>query len=198
MPTAALAQLVNERLLQGVNRFNLQTRQSQARAERRFAEDRLHAVRDDVRAVEDSLQQFLQRNRDFKNAPSLTFQHDRLQREVARRQQIYATLSELLEQARLDEVRDTPVITLVEAPYRPVRPDPRGLTFQLVLALAVGALAGAMLCFLLQGIDADQEDAGGAVHEFRQQWGQLRKDLRRPWRLLFSVRNSAGGRQLRR
>src|SRR3712207_7894583 len=50
-----------------------------------------------------------QRNRDYRNSPELTFQQERLSREVSRVQQLYGRLSEAYEQAKIEEVRDTPV-----------------------------------------------------------------------------------------
>ncbi len=122
---------IAERLLEGLNRFNLVTRQSQAREERRFTEERLSAARASLRAAEDALQTFLQSNRQF-NAPQLTFQ-----------QQVVMALAQQYEDARIREVRDTPVITVLEKPTLPVLPDPRGRLLLLSLgtlgALALGA-----------------------------------------------------------
>jgi uncharacterized protein involved in exopolysaccharide biosynthesis len=54
------------------------------------------------------MQAFLQANRQWANSPDLTFQHDRLERDIALRQQVYTTLVQSFEQARISEVRDTP------------------------------------------------------------------------------------------
>ena len=123
----ALSLQVSTRLIELLNQFNLESRQTQAGAERRFTEQRLGEVKGDLRAAEDQLQHFLQRNREYRNAPELNFQQERLQRQVQLQQQLYTTLSQSFEQAKIEEVRDTPVITVVEPPEAPVRPDPRGL-----------------------------------------------------------------------
>jgi len=90
------------------------TRQSQAAAERGFTEERMAEAQEELRAAENELQRFLQNNRQFQNSPELVFQHDRLQRRVAMRQQVYTSLVQSYEQARIDEVPNTPVITVVE------------------------------------------------------------------------------------
>ncbi|HEX5635067.1 MAG TPA: hypothetical protein VFX50_17610, partial [Gemmatimonadales bacterium] len=53
------------------------------------------------------------------------------------------SLRQAYEQARLEEVRDTPTITVVEDALLPARPDSRKLVQKLALALAVGLLFGA-------------------------------------------------------
>src|SRR5207245_3853543 len=115
---------IADRLLAGLNQFNLSARQSQAAAERRFVEGRLEEARASLRAAEDALQRFLQANRQIANSPQLTFQRDRLDRDVTLQQQLVTGLVQQYEDARIREVRDTPVITVIERPAIAVRPDP--------------------------------------------------------------------------
>lgn len=126
------------RLLAELDRYNLERRQSQAAAERRFAEQRLAQARQELQAAEVRLQAFMQQNRVFQS-PQLSFEHDRLMRELNLREQLYAAIAEAYEQAKLDEVRDTPVITIVDGPVQPVRPDPRGLARNGLLGLVLGS-----------------------------------------------------------
>ena len=108
-----------------VDSFNLKSRQSQASAERRFTERRVAEAQAEARQAQDELQAFLQRNRDFRSSSQLNFAYERLADNVSLRQQIYTSVAQAYEQARIEEVRDTPVITLVEAPMLPARPDSR-------------------------------------------------------------------------
>jgi uncharacterized protein involved in exopolysaccharide biosynthesis len=183
-----LARSILEFVLDRLNLFNLETRQSQARAERRFMEARLDEARGELRAAEDRLQNFLQRNRDYRNSPELSFEQDRLSREVQMRQQVYTTLAQGYEQAKLEEVRDTPVITVVEPPETPVRPDPRGIVASTLVALIAGGLMGALLAFMLAALERERavnaEEVLGVEAELRA----AVTDLRHPWRLLLPSR----------
>jgi len=164
-PSVSLALV--ERVLQEVNRFNLQTRQSQAAEERRFVEGRLVAQRSSLVEAEGRLGAFLQRNRQFGNSPVLTFEHDRLQREVALQQQVLVSLAQAYEEARIREVRDVPVITVIEAPSLPVKPDPGGRFKRGVLGLLLGGVVGVLITFVT-AISASRREAGdpGAVRFF--------------------------------
>jgi uncharacterized protein involved in exopolysaccharide biosynthesis len=176
------AKLESDRLIELLNQYNLQTRQTQAGAERRFTEQRLEEVRRDLRAAEDRLQAFLQRNRDYRNSPELNFQQDRLQRDVSLQQQLYTSLAESFEQAKIEEVRDTPVISLVEAPEAPVRPDPRGMLRNGLLALIVGALLGMTLAIgRAYTVNARSLRLHEAT-EFDRLKREAMADLVRPWR----------------
>ncbi len=179
-----LSLLLNERLMQLLNEFNLTSRQSQAGMERAFTGRRLDEVRQELREAEDRLQAFLQRNRDFRNSPELMFQKDRLEREVNMRQQIYTVLAEHHERSKLDEVRDTPVITLVERPELPVRPDPRGLVKWGLLALIVGGLVGAGIGFARDALARSRTEEPAEFAEFVELKRESARDLLRPWRPL--------------
>lgn len=138
---------IAEDLLARLNHFNLVTRQSQAREERRFTEQRLEEARDSLRAAEDRLQSFLQRNRDVDRSPSLRFENERLQRQSQMQEQVVSSLSQKYEENRIREVRDTPVITVFEPPVRAVRADPGLRAVILVLGLAIGLFVGVVAVF---------------------------------------------------
>jgi uncharacterized protein involved in exopolysaccharide biosynthesis len=187
VPQPALALQINQRLLELLNDFNLRSRQSQAGEERRFTERRLGEVRQDLRAAEDRLQQFMQRNRDMRNSPELTFQADRLQREVMMQQQVYTTLAQAYEQAKIEEVRDTPVITIVQQPEMPVRPDRRGLIIKSLLGWVAGLVLGAALAFWKSYTGNTAGLATSEAAEFALLRRQAAGDLLRPWRPLAQM-----------
>jgi uncharacterized protein involved in exopolysaccharide biosynthesis len=184
---ADLSLQINQRVLDLLNEFNLHTRQSQAAEERRFTERRLAEVRQELRAAEDRLQQFLQRNRDVLNAPELQFQRDRLQREVTMEQEVYTSLAQAVEQAKIEEVRDTPVLTTVQAPEAPVRPDKRGMIFKGLLALVGGlAIGGALALWRAYAQNAARLGVP-EVAELASLRSELAADLSHPWRALSRV-----------
>jgi uncharacterized protein involved in exopolysaccharide biosynthesis len=143
-----LSLVLAERLVEAVNAFNLQSRQSQATAERRFNEDQLLSAGGELKAAEAKLLSFEQQNRVY-SSPDLSLAHDRLRRAVDMQQQVYTSLLQAYEQARLDEVRNTPAITIVDTPYLPVRPDSRHIVMKTLLALFLGA-ALAVIAVLMQ------------------------------------------------
>ncbi len=136
---------IANRLLQGLNDFNTSTRQSQARAERLFTEKRYAAARESLRGAEDTLQQFEQANRQFQGSPQLLLQRDRLQRDVSLQQQVVTTLAQQYEDVRIREVRDTPVITVIERAAIAASPEPRLRGVTMILATGAGLLIGVLV-----------------------------------------------------
>ncbi len=175
-----LALQITHHLLTELNRFNLVTRQSQAAAERVFTGTRLQEVQRDLRQAEDELQAFLERNREFRNSPLLTFHQDRLARKVSEQQLLYTSLSQAFEQAKLDEVRDTPVFTVLEEPAPPARPDRRYLLFKAMLALIIGGTVG-LTIGLVREVTARSARRGDPEYaEFASLGAQIRWDLGHP------------------
>lgn len=172
--------IVNQ-LVAGVNDYNQRTRQSQAAAERRFLEGRLARASTDLRAAEDRLEQFLRTNRQLANSPQLTFENDRLRRNVTLQQQVYTTLAQAYEDASIREVRDTPVITMVEAPAVSSMPEPRGRLKSVALGFILGGFAGVLLAFV-GGVAARVREARNAdVERFFGTLGDVRRELLRPF-----------------
>jgi uncharacterized protein involved in exopolysaccharide biosynthesis len=139
-----LASQVNRRVLETVNEFNLERRQIQARDERVFVEARRDTAEAEFRSAEDQLEDFLKQNRRYQDSPDLTFQASRLQRRVDLRQQVYLTLAQTYEQARIEEVRNTPVITVVDSPE-----GSSHHSSTLVVAVTLGAMVGGTLGFMV-------------------------------------------------
>lgn len=144
MDSPALAQQVARSILDNLSRFTVESRQSQAAAERRFAEQRLSEVQGELRTAEARMQGFLESNR-MANSPELSIQRGRLQQEIDLKQQLYLTLARSYEQAKIDEVRDTPTVTVIDQPSFPLRPDPRGLLVKAAFSLIYGAVIGVIL-----------------------------------------------------
>lgn len=169
---ADLSQAIASRLLEEVTEFNLNTRQSQAAAEREFISARVDSARAELLGAESELQSFLESNRQWDNSPLLSFQHDRLQREVTMKNSVLTTLLQSHEQARIQEVRDTPVITVLQAPFVPPGPDERRLLLAIALGVVLGGMAGVVLAFV---VEAFRRPAVGdpAREDFQRSWDAL-------------------------
>jgi uncharacterized protein involved in exopolysaccharide biosynthesis len=167
-----LSVAIAERLLAEIQVFNLETRRSQAAAERVFIEARVDSARIALTTAEDSMQVFLQANRRYEDSPELTFQAERLQREIARQQQVYTGLVQSFEEARIAEVRDTPVLTVLQTPFLPAGPDDRSLLLAIALGIVLGGMAGVVLAFLIEAV---RRPAPGdpAREDFHRAWDAL-------------------------
>jgi uncharacterized protein involved in exopolysaccharide biosynthesis len=147
MKSAKLAEQIATNVLAELNRFNLQGRHFQAAAEREFVEHRLEEVNAELRSAEDRLSSFMQQNRNYSNSPALSFQQNRLARDVDLKQKVATTLAQSYEQAKINEIRNTPLVTIIEKPQLPLDQDPRGRIKAMLFALLGGLILGIALAF---------------------------------------------------
>lgn len=145
----ALAEAINRRLLELLDQFNRIKRQSRAREEREFVERRMESIQEELQQAEEALARFLEQNRSYQSSPELAFQAQRLQRKVDERQQTLTTLIQAYETARIDEVRDTPVLTVVDDPENsavrmggPLSSGKWGFAIGILLAIAFVLVRG--------------------------------------------------------
>lgn len=167
-----LSQAIAQLLLSELSRFNLETRQSQAAEERRFIESRVEQARSDLKAAEDSLRVFLEENRQWENSPLLRFRQEAMTREVTLRSSVLNTLVQSFLEARISEVRDTPVITVLQEPFLPPRHDPRRRVLIGLLGIVLGGMIGVVLAFVVEAF-ARPNRGDPAREDFERAWRSL-------------------------
>ena len=113
-------------------------------------------------------------NRQFTSSPDLTFQRDRLQRDVTLKQQVFTSLTQSYEEVRIREVRDTPVITVIETPSVPTLPEPRGRLVRVLFGLIFGALFGAFIAFVSGAIARRRQEGDSEADEFVNTLGEVK------------------------
>jgi uncharacterized protein involved in exopolysaccharide biosynthesis len=174
-PWPGLAVALNQRLLQLVNEFNLHRRQSQASEERKFVAQRLNVALGELTSTENDLKRFHQENRGFMGSADLRIEEQRLQRRVDLRQQVYASLAEAYEKARIDEVRNTPVITIVDPPGAPARRG--GLLTNALLGLFAGLVVGTVAAIAGEYFRREAAEDPQAAWELRRRMAFWRQRL---------------------
>jgi uncharacterized protein involved in exopolysaccharide biosynthesis len=181
-PSVLVAAVAN-RMVELLNQFNLERLQSQSRARRQFAQERRDEAEKELKDAESEQLRFLQNNRRYADSPLLTFEEQRLARQVQLRQDVFMTLTREYEQARIAEVRDTPLLTVVDQAVPPERRSfpPRKLI--VLLVIMASALTGATLAYLRELQRAAQLGDRPEYRSFQQAWRGARNELRAALRL---------------
>jgi len=170
----ALSADIANRLVMLINEFNMKKRQSQAGQRRRFSEERVAAADSELRSAEGAIKTFYERNRDWQQSPDLTFTEGRLRRQVSIAQEVYLSLKREYETARIEEVNDTPVITVIDRAVVPQeRSQPRPFVW-MAAALIVGGLLSLSWALAATYVDRAR---GSAETEYRE-LSRLLRDAR--------------------
>lgn len=148
--------LLSFRIAQAVvrefNGFLVDLGRAQAKEERQFVRGRLVARESLLQDAEDQLAAFLTRNREYRSSPRLAFEFEHLQRKVTFHQQVLIGLGQAEEQAAAREIRDIPVILVLEPPHIAVEAEPRGRLRLLQLGLLSGLLVGVVAALAVAAI----------------------------------------------
>lgn len=181
---AELSRQLADAILRQVNWFNLRTRQSRAAAERQFDERLVDEVGADLRRAEDETQQFYQRNQQPHMSATLEMEKQRLARRLEILNARYVSLVTAYDRARIDEVRDTPVITVIQRPGTPVSPDSRNLVKKTLLMFLLGLAFGAILALVRQLLSSIRSSGDGDAQEFHHLLDETSGDVRRLWTIV--------------
>jgi len=100
-----------------------------------FLNQRIDSVESELLINEKNLQDFLNENKSIKESPKLSQELNRLEREVSIKETSYLLLKKELEVAKIDEVKHTLKLIIIEKPDIPsVKSYPSRLSFSLSLA----------------------------------------------------------------
>lgn len=178
-----MAVQLNRTLLDLVHTWNIERRQSRARAEREFLEGQLSEAQSELREAEAALQRFLEKNRSYQQSPELLFQQNRLQRRVDMIQQRYVSMAQAYDQARAEEVRHTPFLNVVDAPADNVRPVNTSLALRVLFGLVAGFLIAVTIVLVREYLAYDRRRRPEEYERLHQRvastWRPLAAQLRR-------------------
>jgi uncharacterized protein involved in exopolysaccharide biosynthesis len=192
-PSASLAVAFNRRIVALVESYNRERRKSQAVEERRFIEARRQEARTALAVAESAVESFLEQNRQVDLPPRLALESERLKRQVTIRQELYLELERSYQQARIMEVRDAALISIVEHPERTVRARGSGVSRNAALGLFLGLLLGITVAFSREALRREPAADPDEYAEFRRLTDAARADL--SWRRWLAGLRRENGRR---
>jgi len=175
-----LSAAVATRFIEYLNEFNATKRESQARARRQFVEQRILDGERELHAAEDDLRRFHERNRAWQESPELSAEEGRLHMQVNILQEVYLTLRRDYEQARIEEVNDTPVLTVIDPAVAPVRQS-RWREVVVLLAFVLGGVIAVLGAWTGGRLDRLRRDEQDGYREFTGLLQRLRREVARPF-----------------
>ena len=161
-----------------LNRFNFQARQSNAVKRRAFIEGRVTDAGAELRDAEEQLKGFLERNRQFDSSPELRFRYERLQRQVSIKEEVLTTLRRAYEEARIQEVNDTPVITVIDRAVPSKNKSSPRRKLNVAVAFFVGGVLGVFAAFGQHFMQRARQRDEAQFQRFSSRWAAMKAELR--------------------
>jgi uncharacterized protein involved in exopolysaccharide biosynthesis len=142
---APLSADVANRLIGLVSNFNRETRVSRAKSKRLFLQMRYDSAQAALRFAEDRERSFYEQNRGLLTAPALKFEEQRIKRDAELAGQLYMSLAAQLETARIDEVNDAALITVIDSAVVPRKAQWPRYGSALLASVLIGFVFGVLL-----------------------------------------------------
>ena len=109
-----------------------------------FINQRIYAVGKDLNSSEIKLRKFKEQNRQI-SSPSLELDLARLNRDVQIQNQVYVTLKQQLELAKIEEVQEKSVMQVLDYPELPLGSSNFNLRMNLIVSGIIGLLVGIII-----------------------------------------------------
>ena len=133
--------------------FTIETQSKQAKLNREFIEGRQVEVKEQLIEFEDVLKVFRERNRNIQQSPQLQLELGRLMREVEIKTQVYITLQQQYELARIEEVKETPSVVILDEGKVAVQKDKPKRKLIVIFAMLTGGMFALGITLLKREID---------------------------------------------
>tara|TARA_B100001094_G_C18191398_1_gene807490 strand:- start:1105 stop:2280 length:1176 start_codon:yes stop_codon:yes gene_type:complete len=130
--SATIANFIGEQ----VERYIQKENSAQSKKEKIFISERLSIVKNELDFEETKLKNFKKRNRGYEDSPELSMISSRLEREVEAKKGVYLTLQQQLELARIEEVKKSPILHVLDYASIPIdKSSPKRITFVIISSL---------------------------------------------------------------
>jgi uncharacterized protein involved in exopolysaccharide biosynthesis len=121
MPEAQLSADVANNLVKALDLYIRTQRKSYATEQSFYIEKRTQQVKDSLSFAEDKLKSFREQNRITSQSPNLLLEQGRLLRNIEILQTVYIELTKQLEIAKIDQIKDAPVLNVKEFAKSPIK-----------------------------------------------------------------------------
>ena len=131
-----LSQQIVESAFKSIITYSTEVTNVKGKEKRQFIEGRLLSVKADLESAENQMQAFLEKNKDL-NSPALILKGDRIERNINLYAQLYLSLSDQLEIAKIDEKDFTSSVFLLDNATLSSYKGGRSLLESIILILVI-------------------------------------------------------------
>ena len=142
--SASVANFIGDQVQLYIQREN----SAQFNKEKLFISDRLSIVKSELESSEVELKGFTERNRNYEDSPELFMVFSRIFREVEAKKQVYLTLQQQLELARIEEVKQTPILHILDHAIPPVKKSSPNRLLFLMISTILGLISSSLITLL--------------------------------------------------
>jgi len=139
MPESKLSSDVANNIVNSLDQYLRNKTKFRAKEQRIYLEKRIKQLKDSLFRAEENFKAFREKNRKIDKSPALLLEQKRLAREIEILQTVYAELNKHLELAKIEEIKDAPILNIMEYAQEPVRKagPPKLLIFLFIISVSI-------------------------------------------------------------
>jgi len=126
---------------------------------RQFIDERLENVKGELEEAEKYMMNFRENNRNIRSSPALQMKQERLARDVAVLIGVFTTLQQQLETAKIDEVKESEYVVVLDPAETPLYPVKLKKKFLVVFAGFLGIGFGMIFAFIREYVQNGDKKA---------------------------------------
>tara|TARA_B100001248_G_scaffold11726_1_gene7604 strand:+ start:1719 stop:2744 length:1026 start_codon:yes stop_codon:yes gene_type:complete len=165
---AKFVQEINRSIIQELKLFQKNYNKNQSSETRIFIEQRILETEKELIASEEKLKEFMDRNRRIENSPSLQLKRQQLARESTVLTGVFTTLKQQLETAKIEEVKDSDYVVIINDPNLPIVPISPKKKAMVVMTGIFGLILGFAFALTSNYLESKPN---------KKMWKQLRNTL---------------------
>jgi len=117
---------------------------AQSTKEKKFIAERLSVVKNELEKAELELKNFKERNRGYQDSPELFMIFSQVFREVEAKKEVYLTLQQQLELARIEEVKRSPILHVLDNAVVPTKKSSPNRKLFLIFSSLIGIILSSL------------------------------------------------------
>jgi len=120
---------------------------------RSFIEERIKDVKKDLEIAQEDLKEFREKNRQVQYSPSLLLEEERLTTEMDVKKEIFSTLKQQFELAKIEEVEEGATVQILDKPVAPYEQSSPKIFLSIFLSIFIGFGLSIVIAYVMDGLE---------------------------------------------
>ena len=120
---------------------------------RSFIEERIKDVKKDLEIAQEDLKEFREKNRQVQYSPALLLEEERLTTEMDVKKEIFSTLKQQFELAKIEEVEEGATVQILDRPVAPYEQSSPKIFLSIFLSIFIGFGLSVLIAYVMDGLE---------------------------------------------
>ncbi len=135
------------------DKLQRQFKTHQVSDKRSFIEERIKDVKKDLENAQEDLKEFREKNRQVQYSPALLLEEERLITEMDVKKEIFSTLKQQFELAKIEEVEEGATVQILDRPVAPYEQSSPKIFLSIFLSFFIGFSLSVLIAYVMDGLE---------------------------------------------